>query len=158
MKAKTARRLNLTARGRHAADPLSVPPLQVVPVTREAVVTDLAARRALTAQADMPTTVIPALAVPCPPPPPRDQWLPASQAAAMMPAVKYPDCGEEGRAPVLPTTGYAAAMRHVSRITGTSSPFEDPAAWPGRALEAGTSTPAWITQEEMTMRLPGGAA
>ncbi len=60
MNAAFARVLNLVPRGQHAADALTEP---VPAVTREAVAANLTARRELTAQADLPTVVIPALNV-----------------------------------------------------------------------------------------------
>jgi hypothetical protein len=157
----TIRLLNLRSHGRHAADPLGrhgpadLPPH---PVTSRAVAAGLHARAELTAQADIPTAVIPALNVNLewPPAPPRESWLTVPQAQAMLPAVRYPDCGEyPDRAPVVSRDGYAAAMRHVGRITGTSSPYEDAGAWARPALEA--PLPDHRAALQMATRiLPGG--
>lgn len=55
-------------------------------------------------------------------------------AAALMAIIEYPEA--RTMAPDLPRQ-YAAVMRFASALTGTTSPLEDPAAWPRRALEAG---------------------
>ena len=104
-----------------------------------AVAAGLRARSDLTGQADIPTRILPALRdwTPMPPAPPR---LPAPQAAAMLPAVRYPDCG--GTAPAGSPEDYAAALRHVGRITGTATRWEDPGAWPRYAIETGSEAAA----------------
>lgn len=149
---KVMRLLNLNPRGRHAADPITAGELaQPQPaVTRAAVIADRSARHQLTVLGGAETTVIPALQVPVPEPPPRDRWLPAAQTCAMLPAVRYPDCGEyPDRAPVMDREGYAAAMRHISRITATSSRYENPAAWPCTPIEAGPGTAFWASAAGM---------
>jgi hypothetical protein len=160
----TIRLLNLRPRGRHAADPLAhhLPPSPYPPfdgaadetqmLTAPAVAGNLAERRALTAQRDVPTAVIPALNIDVswPPAPPRGSWLPYAEASALLPGIRYPE-------PAGAPEAYAAAMAHASLVTATSSPYEDPRAWPRPALPAGTGTPAWVTDAELTIAgRPGG--
>jgi hypothetical protein len=97
-----------------------------------------AVAEALRAPGPQPEQPRPPVIWPLPPELPPHSGLPAAQAVAMLPAVKYPGVGEyPDKAPVLDREGYAAAMRHISRITGTSSPYEDAALWPQPALVAG---------------------
>ena len=108
----------------------------------EAVAAGRRGRQDMTAQTDIPTTLLAALKAWTPAPP---TWTPQPVPGRPQPhhgvsaiwvrCITYPD--PDGSA-----EDYAETMRHISFATGTASRYDTPDAWPRRAIEAGTETPA----------------
>jgi hypothetical protein len=103
---------------------------QVSPGWRDQTMPDITAGTPRPYAAPEPAPARPRLR-PLPPPRAESGPFPVRVARPWLAVVPYP--AGDGT-----PEGYAAAMRDVSGITGTHSPYEEPSLWPRHAIEAGT--------------------